>query len=339
MESKREAILSLHRAGKSSAVISKNLCVARSTVWKTIKRYKERGDFKDRERSGRPRSKRSASNVKAVREKIRRNPRRSLRKMAKETKMSARTMGRLVHEDLKMSSFTLQKRQSLSANVKQKRLDRSKVLLNELKRGTAGETVWSDEKIFTVEQAHNRRNDRILAKKSSDIPYERKTVHRTMKPASVMVWAAVSKSWRSPLIFVEEKAKINARVYIEKILTPMLESVNDHFGDDTLWTFQQDGATAHTANITQNWCSNNLPRFWSKEKWPPCSPDLNPMDFSIWSVLEADACSKVHHSVEDLKRSLNRAWRKIPQETMRASVEDVRRRLNAVIDRKGGHFE
>ena len=129
-----------------------------------VKRYKERGNFKDHERSGRPRSKRAASNFKAVREKNRRNPRRSLRKMAKETKMSARTMGRLVHEDLKMSSFTLQKRQSLSANVKQKRLDRSKVLLNELKRGTAGETVWSDEKIFTVEQAHNRRNDRILAK-------------------------------------------------------------------------------------------------------------------------------------------------------------------------------
>ena len=36
----------------------------------------------------------------------------------------------------------------------------------------------------------------------------------------------------------------------------MLESANDHFGDDTLWTFQQDGATTHTANITQNWCSN-----------------------------------------------------------------------------------
>ena len=70
MESKREAILSLHRAGKSSAVISKNLCVARSTVWKTIKRYKERGDFKDRERSGRPRSKRSASMSKPSGKKI-----------------------------------------------------------------------------------------------------------------------------------------------------------------------------------------------------------------------------------------------------------------------------
>ena len=71
--------------------------------------------------------------------------------------MSARTMSRLVHEDLNMFSFTLQKRQCLSETVKQKRLEKSKVLLNELKSGTVGETVWSDEKIFTVEQAHNHR--------------------------------------------------------------------------------------------------------------------------------------------------------------------------------------
>ena len=94
--------------------------------------------------------------------------------MAMETKMSARTMGRLVHVHLTMSSFTLQKRVSLSANVKQKRLDRSKVLLNELKRGTAGETIWSDEKIFTVEQDHDRRNGRILARKIFCYPLRKK---------------------------------------------------------------------------------------------------------------------------------------------------------------------
>ena len=339
MEGKREAILSLHRAGKKQVSIAKSLGVTQSTVSKALKRYNEQGNFKDRSRGGRPRSKRSASKVKVIRERIRRNPKRSMRKMAKETGMSVRSLGRIVHNDLKMSSFTLQKRQSLSEAVKLKRLERSKVLLNELKSGMAGETIWSDEKIFTVELAHNRRNDRVLGKKSSDIPYDIKTVHRTMKPQSVMVWAAISKTWRSPLIFVEEKVKINAKVYIDKILQPMNASAKVHFGDDKLWTFQQDGATAHTANISQGWCRDNLPRFWSKEKWPPCSPDLNPMDFSIWSILEAKACSKVHRSVQDLKVSLERAWSDIPQDTMRAAVEDVRRRLKAVIARKGGHFE
>ena len=90
-------------------------------------------------------------------------------------------------------------------------MERSKTLLRELKSGTAGEIVWSDQKIFTVKMAHNRRNDRIIGKNAKD---DQKTVYRTMKPASVMVWATVSKTWRSPLIFVDQGAKINAKCYV-----------------------------------------------------------------------------------------------------------------------------
>ena len=53
--------------------------------------------------------------------------------MAKSIDMSFRTMRRLVHKDLKMSSLTLQKRQTLSAAVKQKRLERSKVFLKKFR--------------------------------------------------------------------------------------------------------------------------------------------------------------------------------------------------------------
>ena len=58
-----------------------------------------------------------------------------------------------------------------------------------------------------------------------------------MKPVSVMVWAAISKSWRSPLIFVNQGAKINAKCYVDNIFKPMLEYAKNHFGEDTLWTF------------------------------------------------------------------------------------------------------
>ena len=156
-----------------------------------------------------------------------------------------------------------------------------------------------------------------------------------MKPTSVMVWAAVSKTWRSLLIFIDQSAKINAKYYIENILEPMLKSAKDHFGDDTLWTFQQDGAASHTANVAQNWCREHILRFWSKEMWPYCSPDLNPMDFSVWSIFETKVGGKIHHSVDDLKQSLLRAWQEIPQEQLRASAEDVRRRLQAVIKSNG----
>ena len=118
-------------------------------------------------------------------------------------------------ERVKMSSFTLQKRQALSAAVKQKRLERSKILLKKFR--SAGEIVWSNEKIFTVKMAHNQRNDRIIGS-IKDIPCDQKTVHQTMKPVSVMVWAAVSKSWRPPLIFVDQGEKINTKCYVDNIL-------------------------------------------------------------------------------------------------------------------------
>ena len=73
-----------------------------------------------------------------------------------------------------MFSFTLQRKKTLTTSQKQKRLDRGKILLNEMKRGTAGEIVWSDEKLFIVEMPHNRHNDCVVGKHSPEIPAERK---------------------------------------------------------------------------------------------------------------------------------------------------------------------
>uniref|UniRef100_A0A914D040 Uncharacterized protein n=1 Tax=Acrobeloides nanus TaxID=290746 RepID=A0A914D040_9BILA len=57
---------------------------------------------------------------------------------------------------------------------------------------------------------------------------------------------------------------------------------------------------------------------------PPNSPDLNVMDYSIWSILEAAACSKPHQSIEALKKSLVKAWNAIPQDIIDKAVETSR---------------
>ena len=85
-------------------------------------------------------------------------------------------------------------------------------------------------------------------------------------------------------------------------------------------TLQQDGATAHTAKMVQAWCKDNFKSFWSKELWPPSSPDLNPMDFGIWSILERKACAVSHLNVEKLKKKLKESWAKIESETIVSRV-------------------
>ena len=59
------------------------------------------------------------------------------------------------------------------------------------------------------------------------------------------------------------------------------------------------------------------------------------MNFSVWSILKAKACGKIHHSVDNLKQSLLREWQEIPQEQLCASEEDVCQRLQAVIKSNG----
>ena len=56
MSDKREAIAALHHAKKSDTIIAKTLSIARSTVWKTLTCFNERGDLADCPRSGRPRN-------------------------------------------------------------------------------------------------------------------------------------------------------------------------------------------------------------------------------------------------------------------------------------------
>ena len=54
--------------------------------------------------------------------------------------------------------------------------------------------------------------------------------------------------------------------------------------------------------------------FLSKELWPASSPDLNLMDFAIWS-LESTACSSNHPNIRALKNRLKACWDKISEKT------------------------
>ncbi|XGW32886.1 hypothetical protein V3C99_017417 [Haemonchus contortus] len=103
--------------------------------------------------------------------------------------------------------------------------------------------------------------------------------------------------------------------------------------------FQQDSAPAHRAKVTQQWCRDTLPGFISAQEWPSNSPDLNPMYYSVWSLLESKACSMQHHSIDSLKRDLLRAWEEIPLEYLRATVDDFPSRLRACVRARGGIFE
>ena len=158
------------------------------------------------------------------------------------------------------------------------RLARARILLSLLEAGTLPNLVFSDEKKFDVKHPVKPQNDRVWSRDGEIGPQK---VTRAQGAASVMVWAAVTESGRSPLVFVEQSVKLNQENYRNDILIgSLLPWEKEHF-EKRPWKFQQDSAPSHGAKKTQEWLSANVPNFISKEEWYPSSPDLNLLDFGI----------------------------------------------------------
>lgn len=159
---------------------------------------------------------------------------------------------------------------------------------------------------------------------------------RAQKPKRVMVWAGVGYNLKTPLVFISEGTKINQVVYRNLLRHEVRAWMKEKALD---FTFQQDGAPAHTANETQAWCERNFSDFIRKEHWPPSSPDLTPLDYSIWGILQQKVCAQPHKDIGSLMESLQTAWDALDQEVINKAIEQLPERLKACVEAKGGHFE
>ncbi|KAI6650827.1 Transposase [Oopsacas minuta] len=206
-------------------------------------------------------------------------------------------MRKLVVEDLGMKSYKRKNIHHLNDSIRRKRLERCIQLNARFAPGTEDQILFSDEKLFTVEEANNRQNDRILASRSQDIPDRIKYIDRVQKPLSLMVWAGGSADSRTNLIFVPQGMKINSQTYRELVLEPEIASAGEKLFQNHPWTYQQDSAPAHASKVSQGWFREQNVDFISKDEWPPSSADLNPLDYSVGQIWRAGPV-----------RNLTRVW-------------------------------
>ena len=143
------------------------------------------------------------------------NPRRSSIKLVAEAGISQTSMRRILKEDLKTFPYKMEKRHELTPTHERMRVERCRHLLNLMEDGMLPNLVFSDEKKFDVEQCVNHHNDCVWGRNAS---VEGRRVSRRQNPNSVIVWAAVTATGRSPLVFVPSGVKLNCQRYISNIL-------------------------------------------------------------------------------------------------------------------------
>ena len=170
--------------------------------------------------------------------------------------------------------------------MKANRLRKAMIVLNQLSEGRFWSVLFTDEKIFTIEQHHNHHNDRQLLPATSQ---NRGSISRSHHPASVMVWAGITHTGKTHLIFIEKGVKVNQTVY-QKLLTDSVAPwAAQHFGKkDWIFSETRHRDWAHGAKKTISLCESLFSSSFRKEEWPSISSDLNPMDYSVWSILEQE---------------------------------------------------
>ena len=117
------------------------------------------------------------------------------------------------------------------------------------KEGTS-KILFSDEKIFDIDGVCNAQNNRMWAMDRDEADEKGGRKQKRKFSQKVMIWVGVCSKGVRPLVILD-KGTIDQDRYIKEVLPVAIKYGNKIFGDD--WTYQQDNATSHTHNLTQEW--------------------------------------------------------------------------------------
>ena len=169
--------------------------------------------------------------------------------------------------------------------------------------------LFTNEKIFTVQEQYNNQNDKTYGQTSLEVRSE-----CAGRPSPFLRRGLVGgvPSGSDTSSFLQERGETVVRMYHEDVLQEAVKHLNMTPFTGQECVFQEDSVLRQKAQANQEWLRRNLLDFISAENWLSGSADLKTLDNKVWALLEYMECRKRHKSLESLKRSLVKAAAEIP---------------------------
>ena len=174
-----------------------------------------------------------------------------------------------------------------------------------------------------------------IATNNRDVP----KVMKTKFPVTVMVFGVVSSEGHimPPHIF-EVGFRVNTKVYLDVLKSVVIPRCNQVDGSRP-WLWQQDSAPAHKSKETHAWLQKECYDFVPCFHCPPTFPDVNPLDYFIWSYVEYITNMPSHNTKAMLIAAIRRVFTELPPALVEKACSQFWIRIEAVIEAGGGYIE
>lgn len=269
------------------------------------------------------------------------NPGISTRRLSTATRISQSAIWRILKKE-KLYPFHLNPVQNLLPQDPPARLRFANFLQEQITNDPTflEKNLFTDEATFTRRGVFNWHNNHLWDYENPHGVKARTFQHEF----KVNVWCGVIGNFLiGPF---ELPSNLNNQLYLnflQQNLPGLLEEVPLYLRRD-MW-FLHDGAPPHFSRPVRAYLDAVFPNHWigrgSVFAWPPRSPDFNPLDFCIWSLLKDIVYKEPIGSREELWQRIQIAANEVRDNpNMFFQIRNsLRKRCEKCISVNGGHFE
>lgn len=197
--------------------------------------------------------------------------------------------------------------------------------------------IWTDEAKFTKNGVFNRHNSNYWAPTNLHVTRERNFQVKWQ----FNVFCAIRNDSIFYLEFYDDN--LTGSRYANMLRNGLQPVLLNHPQRKNFW-YQMDGAPCHNYSLVgdlltelfeDQWIANNGPF-----RWPPRTPDGNPLDYFFWGYLKNMVYSDPITTKDDMKRRIRAAINVLTPDTIRKATHDnLLKRINACLRRNGDVFE
>ena len=319
--------------------VYKEETMSRACAFEWHKRFREgREECEDYQRSGRPATKRTDSNIDRVKQLVHADRQLTVRMICDELSIGRDAVWKTLSENLKMrklcakmvpkifSEYQRQQKFTVCLDIT-KHLEAKPDLLNSV---IAGDETW----VFEY-NPETKRQSREWKSYGSPRPMR---ARKSKSKVKVMLIVFFDIQGIDHFKFLPQDQTVNQTVYKE-IFWRLVRSVGDKrrsLWEANTWALHHDNAPTRTAlSISQFLAERNIATL----EHPSYFPDLAPRDFFLFPKIKSVLKGTHFSDIDSIKKAVTTELKKIPENVFQEYFESLKKRMHKCLRVEGEYFE